>query len=67
MKGIFTIPSRMQFVPLPSPDYEGIAKVMAQLVELYKVCDNKELLDSILKSLTESKMCNAESVLSVKI
>ncbi len=30
------------------PNYEGIAKVLAQFVELYKVCDNKELLDKNL-------------------
>ena len=29
-------------------DYEGIAKVLSRFTELYKVCDNKELLDKHL-------------------
>jgi hypothetical protein len=30
-------------------NYEGIALVLAQIVELYKVCDNKELVDEALR------------------
>lgn len=27
------------------PNYEGIAQIMAEFEKLYKVCDNKEMLD----------------------
>jgi hypothetical protein len=33
-----------------NPDYDGIAKVLGQFAELYKVCDNKELLDKCIES-----------------
>lgn len=34
-------------------DYEGIAKVLTAFAELYKVCENKEMLDNALKRFTE--------------
>ena len=34
-------------------DYEGIAKVLMAFAELYKHCDNKEILDDALKRFTE--------------
>ena len=32
-------------IELLEPNYEGIAKVLSEFEKLYKVCDNKELLD----------------------
>ena len=35
-------------IELIEPNYEGIAKVLSEFEKLYKVCDNKELLDNCL-------------------
>jgi tRNA U34 5-carboxymethylaminomethyl modifying GTPase MnmE/TrmE len=40
---------------LLEPDYEGIAKVLSEFEKLYKVCDNKELLDKCLEKFCISK------------
>lgn len=34
---------------LIKPDYEGCAKVLKEFKKLYKVCDNKDMLDECLK------------------
>lgn len=36
-------------IELLEPNYEGIAKVLCEFEKLYKVCDNKELLDKCLE------------------
>ena len=36
---------------LIEPNYEGVSKVLSEFEKLYKVCDNKELLDECLKSV----------------
>ena len=36
-------------IELIEPNYEGIAKVLSEFEKLYKVCDNKELLDKSLE------------------
>lgn len=46
---IFKNPMETTTAYVETINYEGIAKVMAELVELYKVCENKELLDKILE------------------
>ena len=38
------------------PNYEGIAKVLAEFEKLYKVCENKELLDKCLENFCSPKM-----------
>lgn len=44
------------------PDYEGISKVLAQFVELYKVCENKELIDRCMGYiLFPPIICNSHS------
>jgi hypothetical protein len=40
--------TEISYVPIHSD--EGIAKVFEQIVELYKVCENKELIDKVLES-----------------
>ena len=48
--------SEIEFI---QPDYDGISKVLAELEKLYKVCDNKELLDKCLESFCfASKIIN---------
>lgn len=37
-------------IKLIEPNYEGIAKVLAEFEKLYKVCDNRELLDKSLET-----------------
>lgn len=41
-------------VELIEPNYEGIAKVLSEFEKLYKVCDNKELLDKCLADFCTS-------------
>ncbi|MFT5450541.1 MAG: hypothetical protein ACI9N9_000018 [Enterobacterales bacterium] len=41
---------------LIEPDYEGLAKVLNEFVELYKVCENKKLLDECLKNFCFPRM-----------
>lgn len=42
-------------VELIEPNYEGIAKVLSEFEKLYKVCDNKELLDKCLDDFCTSR------------
>lgn len=35
------------------PDYEGVSKVINSFVELYKICENKKLVDALLESFTK--------------
>ena len=37
-------------IELIEPNYEGLAKVLSEFEKLYKVCDNKELLDKCLEN-----------------
>jgi hypothetical protein len=53
MKNLLKKDSKIEFI---EPDYEGISKVLAQFVELYKVCENKELLDKCLESFVSPQM-----------
>lgn len=53
MKKLFKTDSKIEFI---EADYEGISKVLAQFVELYKVCENKELLDKCLESFVSPRM-----------
>ena len=43
-------------IRLIEPNYEGIAKVLNEFEKLYKVCENKELLDKVkeLEKLAQS-------------
>lgn len=45
--------NKVEYTPFKT-DYEGIAKVLAQFTELYKVCENKELLDKSLEQFFQS-------------
>lgn len=56
MKNILNSDAKIEFI---EPDYEGLSKVLAQFVELYKVCDNKELLDECLKSVVAPKIIHS--------
>jgi len=49
----FNTKRKLEFTSFKT-DYEGIAKVLAQFTELYKVCDNKELLDKSLDQFFKS-------------
>lgn len=42
-------------IELIEPNYEGIAKVLAEFEKLYKVCENKELLDRCLEGFCSPK------------
>ena len=42
-------------IELLEPNYEGIAKVLSKFEKLYKVCDNKELLDKCLENFCVPK------------
>lgn len=57
MKDIFKnqkiTPSKIEMI---EPNYEGIAKVLAEFEKLYKVCENKELLDKCLENFCSPKM-----------
>ena len=57
MKGIFKnqkiAPPKIELI---EPNYEGIAKVLSEFEKLYKVCENKELLDKCLESFCTPKM-----------
>jgi len=46
-------PSKIEMI---EPDYEGIAKVLAEFEKLYKVCENKEMLDKCLKNFCSPMM-----------
>jgi tRNA U34 5-carboxymethylaminomethyl modifying GTPase MnmE/TrmE len=56
MKDLFksSVKSNLKFEPI-EPNYEGIAKVLSELEKLYKVCDNKELLDKCLENFCVPK------------
>jgi len=56
MKNIFNSDAKIELI---EPDYEGLSKVLAQFVELYKVCENKELLDECLKSFVAPKIIHS--------
>src|SRR5690554_2977177 len=43
-------------IELIEPNYEGIAKVLSEFEKLYKVCENKELLDKCLENFCSPKM-----------
>ena len=42
-------------IELIEPNYEGIAKVLNVFEKLYKVCENKELLDRCLEGFCSPK------------
>ena len=42
-------------IELIEPNYEGIAKVLNEFEKLYKVCENKELLDRCLEGFCSPK------------
>ena len=46
-KNYYKSNQRIEFI---EPNYEGISKVLAEFEKLYKVCDNKQLLDKCLES-----------------
>ncbi len=35
-------------------DYNGISNVLNSIIELYKVCDKKELVDDVLEKFSEN-------------
>ena len=37
-------------IQLIEPDYTGVARVLSEFEKLYKVCENKELLDECLRN-----------------
>lgn len=43
-------------IEMIEPNYEGIAKVLFEFEKLYKVCDNKELLDKCLNDFCSPKI-----------
>lgn len=43
-------------IEITEPNYEGIANVLAEFEKLYKVCENKKLLDKCLENLFSPKM-----------
>jgi hypothetical protein len=51
MKDLFkaSVKSNLNFEPI-EPNYEGIAKLLSEFEKLYKVCENKELLDKCLEN-----------------
>ena len=53
MKSSKIKPSKIEMI---EPDYEGIAKVLAEFEKLYKVCENKQLLDKCLEGFCSPKM-----------
>ena len=42
-------------IELIEPNYEGIAMVLAEFKELYRVCDNTKLLDKCLENFCIQK------------
>jgi hypothetical protein len=56
MKDLFkaSVKSNLNFEPI-EPNYEGIAKLLSEFEKLYKVCDNKELLDKCLENFCVPK------------
>jgi hypothetical protein len=42
-------------IKLIEPNYEGITKVLNEFEKLYKVCENKELLDRCLEGFCSPK------------
>ena len=51
MKDFFKTPIKSNTkIELIEPNYEGLAKVLSEFEKLYKVCDNKELLDKCLEN-----------------
>lgn len=49
----------MKYIELLEPNYEGVAKVLHEFVELYKVCENKEVLNIALE-----KFCTFNIILT---
>tara|TARA_R110002167_G_scaffold284737_2_gene489899 strand:+ start:26177 stop:26353 length:177 start_codon:yes stop_codon:yes gene_type:complete len=45
-------PSNIQLI---EPDYDGIAKVLKEFRELYRVCENTALLDKLLNDFCTTK------------
>lgn len=43
-------------IEIIEPDYEGIAKVLAEFEKLYRVCENKDLLDKCLENFCSPKI-----------
>lgn len=43
-------------IELIEPNYEGIAKVLNEFEKLYRVCENKELLDRCLEGFCSPKI-----------
>ena len=50
---------KTEFTPIDY-NYEGIAKVILAFVELYKVCENKELIDNAFKEFISQKIIITE-------
>ena len=47
-------------IKLLEPDYEGIAKVLSEFEKLYRVCENKGLLDKCLERFLQVKTVISE-------
>ena len=45
-------PSKIEMI---EPNYDGIANVLSEFEKLYKVCENKKLLDICLERFLSSK------------
>jgi len=64
LKTKFKTNSKIEFIKF---DHEGLAKVLAQFVELYKVCENKELLDRCLELLICPQMIQDLSIKDITL
>jgi hypothetical protein len=60
MKNLFETSHKIDIIPIDI-DYEGMSKVLAQFVELYKVCENKEMLDNCVSSFFNRPLFIAKS------
>ena len=59
MKNIFKEPLIVSDkITVITPDYEAIAKVLKEFKELYKICEDKELLMKCLENFCELNGCN---------
>jgi hypothetical protein len=47
--------SKVEFMPIQR-DYEGMAKLLIAFSELYNTCDNKELLDELMRELLTDRL-----------
>lgn len=46
----YNIENAASEIKIIKPDYEGVAKVLAEFEKLYKVCENKQVLDKCLEN-----------------